>query len=199
MQKLCSYFVFRCFRNHVGRLSNETFYVGKISSKRGRALYERMINREDKRCKFGRLWIEYTNRSCLDEECGFLDSGGNSFGAVQLNAALERITNVPQNFIEFLILNKNFSQCLQLISGEKSDIRSSNTISTRGERNSESGIHIFNVESIEFNYTLTGVLCKGHCLYYGSTLSVCNKIIEVEWRCDMEKCVDSSPTLLVFK
>lgn len=187
-----------CFCNFPRHSINVSFYVGKTSLKRGKALYEQMIHQEDVRSKFGRLWIEYTNRTCLDEERGFLDSGGSSFAAVQLNAALERITNVPKNFIESLVLNKNFLQCLRLISEQKSDIISSKVFSSCDQRNSESGVDIFDVTPVEFDKFI-GALCKGRCLHYGSTLSVSDKVIQVEWRYDLKKCVDSSPTLLVFE
>lgn len=194
-------------------------FSGKICQKSCRELYDslKFKFKNDITSEFRKLWIKYTNDedNKLHEDLGFLDSGGSSMLALQFSQSMMRRYTSPDNFIAMLLSNKNYCECLQLM------LRAE--ISNR--RPADHQLHISAYTSAECNRNLNkidndGTPSKRLKIDTGSNLLrvICKSVVtefsrlgyryeeiagfssvKVKWKHNLRKCVDASPTLLVFE
>lgn len=170
------------------------------------------------------MWIKYTLQSLekeIDEERGFIQSGGNSFTALQFTSALVDVGIVPNNFLAFLLSDRNYLDCFNLIKINLNqklvkpsgfpDFHKFVVTKNAFMKNEEildqkySSDSFYNKLKTETALTpkITCVLCKGQILNlktskYSRKLLGFNEI-KLKWKYDLKKCVDASPTIIVFK
>lgn len=194
-------------------------FSGKICQKSCRELYDRLKFKvkNDVTSEFRKLWIKYTNDedNKLHENLGFLDSGGSSMLALQFSESMKRRYTTPDNFIAMLLSNKNYYECLQLML--RAEISSRHPVDNQLHISSHINTkYSRNLNKIDNDCTqskrlkkdpgsnLLRVICKSVVTEFSKLGHHYEEIagfssVKVKWKHNLKKCVDASPTLLVFE
>ncbi len=131
--------------------------------------------------------------------------------ALQFSSALERISEVPQTFLAYLLSDKSFAECQNLYysflrkmphveTAKDSDYISQKL--TDGLKSNPDAQFSGELNNHRFG-SLSAVICKGlvfnvdHREKPRKLVNICD--LKVKWQHDLEKCVDASPTLLIFR
>ena len=187
-----------------------TFLSGKVCKKACEQLYysSKSQQKTDFIRNFEILWKRYTSRD-IAEDLGFIDYGGNSFLALQFTTALTNVSRVPNDFIVALLSNVKYSRCLELLSSMNNV--ESNESSMHDHKRSLTDLkndEIKPQKRIKFEDScgrLERVICRGETRRivdvekYHTSSEVLSNDMKVKWKYDMRKCVDASPTVLVYE
>ena len=187
---------------------NIIYSAGKICEKSCRELYISLKTKlQNFTLEFENLWRKYTtnNESVVDSNRGFISCGGNSILALQFTTVLANFSQVPEDFVAFLLLDKSYDSCFQLIKSRlykknENDVSSIPQMSIKridaGEESSSSSkkLKIFNHDKL--------IRVKGKNFtedHYVFEDEVRPTTLKINWKYDLEKCVDASPSLVVFE
>lgn len=163
------------------------------------------INSQNLTDKFESLWKKYTTDRAVDHSLGFIHSGGDSVLALQFTTELEDLCPVPEDFIAFLLSNRSYLDCFKLIenrSYQRTENNTSRIPQIKMKRD------VFQAESSLLkkpkisNYA-KAIQIKGK--NFNENYGFCENVIQppidlkIKWKYDLEKCVDASPTLVIFE
>lgn len=158
--------------------------------------------------EFRNLWRKFTLIDTTDDTLGFVDSGGNSILALQFATVLSDLCKVPTDFIAFLLSNENFTKCFELIEKELSDTeeQSGEKFSSHNFKRVTNGEVIQKSKKMKASHLGKVLQVKGknyaenrHRESIDQDGNLRTKELKISWKHDLEKCVDASPTLVVFK
>lgn len=145
------------------------------------------------------LWEKYTNNS--EESAGFLSVGGNSVTAMiimnRMSALVERL---PATVLTEMLNNANLLKCCDLITAqstgtnEQDDKLFVKLETSKPDKPANKNLKVFCQDSILFFQMKGYVLSKDLVSDYGDKLE-----LRIKWLKNLGKCVDSSPTCIVYK
>lgn len=161
--------------------------------------------------EFSKLWMRYTaNDQVESSSVGFIESGGNSILALQFTAALSEFCIVPNDFIAFLLSNKTYDECFQLVKNafEEKSVNYKNTeVSSAGVKNFASSYEENSPKQKKLKITDLGkmlfVKSRNHtefCIDAKNEKKIFKiNELKVKWKYNLEKCVDASPIVVVYE
>lgn len=143
------------------------------------------------------LWEKYTNNA--EEGAGFLSVGGNSVTAmIIMNRMSELVERLPTTVLTEMLNNANLLKCCDIItaqsSNEQDDKLSVKVETSKPNEPSEKKLKVFCQDKILFFQMKGCVLPKDLVSDYGDKLE-----LRINWLKNLGKCVDSSPTCMVYK
>jgi hypothetical protein len=171
--------------------SYNVYFSGKVCEKACEHLYRSSRGEND----FEILWRKYTSRDyAVHEDLGFIDCGGNSVLALQFTAALSNVRRVPNDFIVALLSNAKYSRCLRMISPshEVECDESRPRKVAKLER-------LFGCFERTMNRGTSEIIFDRNERSAFSAVATASDGMKVRWKHDMAKCVDASPTVLVYE
>ncbi|XP_065211794.1 beta-alanine-activating enzyme [Planococcus citri] len=180
---------------------------GKICEKSCHELYSAMKTKiKNFSSGFESLWKKFTTKgTVIDHDRGFLDSGGNSVLALQFTTTLASLCPVPEDFIAFLLSNKSYLDCLKLIENRsyaqvKNTFTGTHQVATKRVDPLEESS---SMKKLKTSNNSEFVRIKGknfpENLPYPENIIRSLTDLKLSWKYDLEKCVDASPTLVVFE
>lgn len=145
------------------------------------------------------LWKKYTTNS--EESAGFLSVGGNSVTAmIIMNRMSELNERLPTTVLTEMLNNANLVKCCDLITAQNTGANEQDDkIFVKLENNkpdkpADKNLKVFCQDKILFFQVKGCVLPKDLVSDYGDKLE-----LRIKWLQNLGKCVDSSPTCIVYK